>query len=185
MEEKSYFRLQQTCRGMNEFIRKSQNISVQVDGVRKVKCLVNFHRLGEDRRRHLDTMFRPAYSKYDYVIDIENLYGTRLAAIHFLDVLGILTLRIYYPWNRIFYFSACNFDQYREAAEEFIDSLRGNRVTCEILNLSKLNCTEEDCTTLLNILKPIGVKIEDRGHYELLFQLKTLASFALLCLFYL
>lgn len=68
MEAGSYFRLQQTCRGVYDFIRTSRNISVHLSG----KYYLAFKR---DTR---SWQFGSAEGPGEGRMDEETLYGTRL-----------------------------------------------------------------------------------------------------------
>lgn len=67
MEGNSYFRLQQTCRGMKEFIQKIPNISVSLDGRLDVDCNEN----------GMFWMYSPFKSKEKKPVGVEHLCGIR------------------------------------------------------------------------------------------------------------
>lgn len=78
LDTKSYFRMQQTCRGMAEFIRKNCNISVHMRGEKKASYRVEFDRNEPPQLRWLNgSVFDLNASE----MEIEAFYGIRIDSI--------------------------------------------------------------------------------------------------------
>lgn len=69
LKEKSYFRIQQTCRGMGEFIRNSSNISVLIGGI--------YYPFWDDERQ----CYAFNSTSYSGRYPVEALYGTKIRSI--------------------------------------------------------------------------------------------------------
>lgn len=74
LQEKSYFRLQQTCRDMNEFIQNSRNISVRVERHLELHYTRtdDLWQLRSDRRDR---------TRKQVCIDVKSICGVRLSSI--------------------------------------------------------------------------------------------------------
>lgn len=156
LEGKSYFRLQQTCREMKEFIRKNRNISVYVDDIVFLELIgssCQFHSTGSTMKWRAKKLF-----------DMEGLYGTRLRGLHTPGGFDGL-----FP------------DEAANECEPLCDALKKNRITCDYLDIEKSEFTTEECVTLLDIVKPAHVELYsyESKRFEAVLQSKTLASWFL------
>ena len=151
IDSKGYFRLQQTCHSVGEFIRQCGNISVRL--------------FGYDYYAQIDKS--QVYSlrlKHGASIHLDWLYGIKMPIFRFYHT----------PMVSAQEFITLMDDHF----VPFCDSLRTNRITCQELWFFGDGWTAEHCATLLTVLKPGQVYISsDRSdRYKALFHRKGLVS---------
>lgn len=165
MEGKSYFRLQQTCRDMKEFIHTNRHISVYADESFSLEyntdsCSWKF---GIHENPPIIGKYDPGYR---YNVDIEVLYGTRLKRV---GLRGQLFIFHFYP----------PILDLKKDFDTLCTFLVKSRITCEDLNIRSWGDSNEVLETVLEIVKPTraGLDIRESNGYEALLRSKTLVCF--------
>lgn len=165
LEWKSYFRLQQTCRDVEELVRTSRsirNITVPVDYDFFLRTVLNTP-LRLCCGYHSESIYESPYGVRFTRLTVE--FDKSQCNSNCSNYPGVLS-----PWV---YLSESIFENY-------CNSLKKYRITCREVNLSRPSClTKEECVTLFNILKPVDVNMYSRGtnQMEALLETKTLVSF--------
>lgn len=141
-ESTSYFRLQQTCRAVEEFVRTNRNIKnipVCYRGLRNFFSITGVH--GYLRLWSEYFMFN------GNTVDTESPYGVRFS--------GFKIQRLQ---------SNNHSSDISEDFENYCSLLKKYRITCTEVKMEQPIClTKEQCVTLLNILKPVDIHLYSIG----------------------
>lgn len=132
LDKKSYFRLQQTCHWVNEFVRRSRNISVFLFGSYSLM-------LGKDGSPRLHQFKSMDAQMNIQWIEMEEHYGLRVRQ---LIAHGQFTPLFSHPIP-----SDCKFEEVR-------DFLKKYHITCSDLSMLRANWTKAECVALFKMAKP-------------------------------
>lgn len=143
MKAQNYCRLQQTCRGVGEFIRRSPNISVHFGGY-----FMPIWNKERSRYEIRSFQYRGAFPiRYRGAEPIDSFYGTKLHAIDpgqlFFSSLFSFTILLFPYYVKI---TATDVN-----VENFCDALKKYRITCKELFLSDIKWKRKKCAMLINI----------------------------------